>query len=191
MLRERRHVHEKGNKPSGRSGNRCRASKLNSCWIKPETFYNMRMKDQWIRNRIEMAGAKEINFAREGKVLRVLPSGRWVPRNQGWLNFWETRLVTVNQMTAPQEMTLMSRWIRNTNRKRNYFESQEIKTPRFLWRCRITELNMEKECISYPRALIKGLLWHLHVGSSSNQSWASKLSKDSSLGRKLRDIKIK
>ena len=69
-------------------------------------------------------------------------------------------------------MTLMSRWIRNTNRKRNYFESQEIKTPRFLWRCRITELNMEKECISYPRALIKGLLWHLHVGSSSNQSWA-------------------
>jgi len=35
------------------------------------------------RNRIEMAGAKEINFAREGKVLRVLPSGRWVPRNQG------------------------------------------------------------------------------------------------------------
>jgi len=27
-----------------------------------------------------MAGAKEINFAREGKVLRVLPSGRWVPR---------------------------------------------------------------------------------------------------------------
>jgi len=34
------------------------------------------------RNRIEMAGAKEINFAREGKVLRVLPSGRWVPRNE-------------------------------------------------------------------------------------------------------------
>merc|ERR1719329_1382078 len=42
----------------------------------------------------------------------------------------------------------MSRCIRNTNRKRNYFESQEIKTPRFLWRCRITELNMEKECIN-------------------------------------------
>ena len=34
---------------------------------------------------------------REGKVLRVLPSGRWVPRNQGWLNFWETRLVTVRK----------------------------------------------------------------------------------------------
>ena len=31
----------------------------------------------------------------EGKVLRVLPSGRWLPPNQGWVNFWETRLVTV------------------------------------------------------------------------------------------------
>jgi hypothetical protein len=31
----------------------------------------------------------------EGKVLRVLPSDRMVPRNQGWLNFWETNLVTV------------------------------------------------------------------------------------------------
>ena len=28
-------------------------------------------------------------------MLRVLPSGRWLPRNQGWVNFWETRLVTV------------------------------------------------------------------------------------------------
>jgi len=34
---------------------------------------------------------------RERKVLRVLPSGRWLPRNQGWLNFWETRLVTVRK----------------------------------------------------------------------------------------------
>ena len=34
---------------------------------------------------------------REGKVLRVFSSGRWVPRNQGWLNFWETRLVTVRK----------------------------------------------------------------------------------------------
>ena len=34
---------------------------------------------------------------REGKVLRVLLSGRWLPRNQGWLNFWETRLVTVRK----------------------------------------------------------------------------------------------
>ena len=33
----------------------------------------------------------------KGKVLRVLPSGRWVPRNQGWLNFWETKLVTVRK----------------------------------------------------------------------------------------------
>ena len=33
----------------------------------------------------------------KGKVLRVLPSGRWVPRNQGWLNFWETNLVTVRK----------------------------------------------------------------------------------------------
>ena len=33
----------------------------------------------------------------EGKVLRVFSSGRWVPRNQGWLNFWETRLVTVRK----------------------------------------------------------------------------------------------
>ena len=24
---------------------------------------------------------------REGKVLKVLLSGRWIPRNQGWLNF--------------------------------------------------------------------------------------------------------
>ena len=32
---------------------------------------------------------------KEGKVLRVLPSGHWVPHNQGWLNFWETKLVTV------------------------------------------------------------------------------------------------
>ena len=31
----------------------------------------------------------------EGKVLRVLPSGRSLPRNQGWVNFSETRLVTV------------------------------------------------------------------------------------------------
>ena len=36
-----------------------------------------------------MAGAKEINFAREGKVLRVLPSGRWVPRK---LEFKEKRI---------------------------------------------------------------------------------------------------
>ena len=34
---------------------------------------------------------------REGKVLRVLPSDRIVPRNQGWLNFWETELVTVRK----------------------------------------------------------------------------------------------
>jgi len=34
---------------------------------------------------------------REGKVLRVLLSGRWLPHNQGWLNFWETRLVTVRK----------------------------------------------------------------------------------------------
>jgi hypothetical protein len=33
----------------------------------------------------------------EGKVLRVLLSGRWLPRNQGWLNFWETKLVTVRK----------------------------------------------------------------------------------------------
>ena len=26
-------------------------------------------------------------WKREGKVLRVLLSGRWLPRNQGWLNF--------------------------------------------------------------------------------------------------------
>ena len=31
----------------------------------------------------------------EGKVLRVLPSGRRLPPNQGWVNFWESRLVTV------------------------------------------------------------------------------------------------
>ena len=31
----------------------------------------------------------------EGKVLRVLPSSRCLPRNQGWVNFSETRLVTV------------------------------------------------------------------------------------------------
>ena len=24
-------------------------------------------------------------------------SGRWLPRNQGWLNFWETRLVTLKK----------------------------------------------------------------------------------------------
>lgn len=30
-------------------------------------------------------------------VLRVLLSGRWLPRNQGWLNFWETRVVTVRK----------------------------------------------------------------------------------------------
>ena len=34
-------------------------------------------------------------------MLRVLPSGRWVPRNQGWLNFWETRLVTVRKSLPP------------------------------------------------------------------------------------------
>ena len=34
---------------------------------------------------------------REGKVLRVFSSGRWLPRNQGWLNFWETKLVTVRK----------------------------------------------------------------------------------------------
>ena len=33
----------------------------------------------------------------ERKVLRVLPSSPWVPRNQGWLNFWETKLVTVRK----------------------------------------------------------------------------------------------
>ena len=34
---------------------------------------------------------------REGKVLRVLLSGRCLPRNQAWLNFWETRLLTVRK----------------------------------------------------------------------------------------------
>ena len=33
----------------------------------------------------------------DGKVLRVLLSGLWLPRNQGWLNFRETRLVTVRK----------------------------------------------------------------------------------------------
>jgi len=28
---------------------------------------------------------------KKGKLLRVLLSGRWLPGNQGWLNFWETR----------------------------------------------------------------------------------------------------
>ena len=34
---------------------------------------------------------------REGKVLRVLPLGRRNSRNQGCLNFWETKLVTVRK----------------------------------------------------------------------------------------------
>ena len=34
---------------------------------------------------------------RKGKVLRVLLSGRCLPRNQAWLNFWETRLLTVRK----------------------------------------------------------------------------------------------
>jgi len=37
------------------------------------------------------------SFGKKGKVLRVLPSGRWLPRNQGWLNFWESKLVTVRK----------------------------------------------------------------------------------------------
>ena len=37
------------------------------------------------------------SWQRDGKVLRVLLSGLWLPRNQGWLNFWETRLVTVRK----------------------------------------------------------------------------------------------
>ena len=41
---------------------------------------------------VQMSRAPEKHW--EGKVLRVFSSGRWVPRNQGWLNFWETRLVT-------------------------------------------------------------------------------------------------
>ena len=44
--------------------------------------------------RREKRKRKEI---REGKVLRVFSSGRWLPRNQGWLNFWETKLVTVRK----------------------------------------------------------------------------------------------
>ena len=38
-----------------------------------------------------------LSFGKKGKVLRVLPSGRWLPRNQGWLNFWESKLVTVRK----------------------------------------------------------------------------------------------
>ena len=36
-------------------------------------------------------------YQETGKVLRVLPSDGWVPGNQGWLNFWETRLVIVRK----------------------------------------------------------------------------------------------
>ena len=39
----------------------------------------------------------DLSFGKKGKVLRVLPSGRWLPRNQGWLNFWESKLVTVRK----------------------------------------------------------------------------------------------
>ena len=42
-------------------------------WGDPE---HLSIKDSWASDR-------------EGKVLRVLPSGRWVPRNQGLINFWE------------------------------------------------------------------------------------------------------
>ena len=37
------------------------------------------------------------NLWKKGKLLRVLLSGRWLPGNQGWLNFWETRLVIVRK----------------------------------------------------------------------------------------------
>ena len=43
-------------------------------------------------------------YPRIGKVLRVLPSDHPVPRNQGWLNFSETKLVTC----GPFELLVVS-----------------------------------------------------------------------------------
>ena len=47
-----------------------------------------------------------------GKVLRVLPSGRWLPHNQGWVNFIETRLVTVMKSLYRSCWTELTQWSR-------------------------------------------------------------------------------
>jgi len=51
----------------------------------------------WTVHHQEMERDAVLSFGKKGKVLRVLPSGRWLPRNQGWLNFWESKLVTVRK----------------------------------------------------------------------------------------------
>ena len=76
-------------------------SLVSSCLLGTEwsiTIHISHSKGFWATGGNEASGVchHQINVWK-GKVLRVLPSGRWVPRNQGWLNFWETRLVTVRK----------------------------------------------------------------------------------------------
>jgi len=47
--------------------------------------------------RIMKPREKNTSLEKKGKLLRVLLSGRWLPGKQGWLNFWETKLVTLRK----------------------------------------------------------------------------------------------
>ena len=71
----------------------CYRNCLSSSWF---GSLGMTIRHSWAYFSLSFrpAGQHMKERKREGKVLRVLLSGRWLPRNQGWLNFWETRLVT-------------------------------------------------------------------------------------------------
>jgi hypothetical protein len=54
-------------------------------------FEHLFSRRQDVKERLIGAWTTE---ERKGKVLRVSPSGRFVPRNQRELDFWKTKLVT-------------------------------------------------------------------------------------------------
>ena len=69
--------------------------RLNQPWEKEkERLTAVCLEDGFIIWKTSKRQRRQFQNKREGKVLRVLPSDRMVPRNQGWLNFWETNLVT-------------------------------------------------------------------------------------------------
>ena len=68
---------------------------LNLC-LQDERMIARAVKKQTVKRFQEPSTSLQLSTGQEEerKVLRVLPSSPWVPRNQGWLNFWETKIMT-------------------------------------------------------------------------------------------------
>ena len=82
----------------------------------------------------ERKAKRETIEKREGKVLRVFSSGRWLPRNQGWLNFWETRLVTAREMIQAKDHHQLEDTCDQKEITVDFCNVKDFQDPTLIWR---------------------------------------------------------